>query len=203
MHCMAYYIFLKSLRSLEEFWKNPHVKIPPKFPSTIFQSLGKFKNPVFNPEMAAMKAPITAAGRGFWAPPPPPGPIKGPPHFGGAPHFLTLPPPLLNHARAVAIWNRSSTVGAPPPHRHPSSGEWSPGRAASCPSRLHPRGEPPWPRAAARPSSGKPLPSATGGVHGGPVDRPPRCWSMSHGPSPWHFLLENNSGIEYSNHFFI
>jgi hypothetical protein len=45
---MAYYIFLKSLRSLEEFRKNPHVKIPPKSPSTKFQSLGKFKNPIFN-----------------------------------------------------------------------------------------------------------------------------------------------------------
>jgi hypothetical protein len=43
---MAYYIFLKSLRSLEEFRKNPHVKIPPKSPSTNFQSLGKFKNPI-------------------------------------------------------------------------------------------------------------------------------------------------------------
>jgi hypothetical protein len=48
MHCiawhgMAYYIFPKSLRSLEEFRKNPHVKIPPKSPSTNFQSLGKFK----------------------------------------------------------------------------------------------------------------------------------------------------------------
>ena len=41
---MAYYIFLKSLRSLEEFRKNPHVKIPPKSSSTIFQSLAKFKN---------------------------------------------------------------------------------------------------------------------------------------------------------------
>jgi hypothetical protein len=40
---MAYYIFLKSLRSLEEFRKNPHVKIPPKSPSTNFPSLGKFK----------------------------------------------------------------------------------------------------------------------------------------------------------------
>jgi hypothetical protein len=40
---MAYYIFLKSLRSLEEFMKNPHVKIPPKSPSTNFPSLGKFK----------------------------------------------------------------------------------------------------------------------------------------------------------------
>jgi hypothetical protein len=43
---MAYYIFLKSLRSLEEFKKNPHVKIPPQSPSTNFQSLGKFKNPI-------------------------------------------------------------------------------------------------------------------------------------------------------------
>jgi hypothetical protein len=43
MHGMAYYIFLKSLRSLEEFWKNPHVKTPPKYPCANFQSLGKFK----------------------------------------------------------------------------------------------------------------------------------------------------------------
>jgi hypothetical protein len=48
---MAYYIFLKSLRSLEEFRKNPHVKIPPKSPCTNFQSLGKFKNPIFNSEI--------------------------------------------------------------------------------------------------------------------------------------------------------
>jgi hypothetical protein len=48
---MAYYIFLKSLRRLEEFRKNNHVKIPPKSPSTNFQSLGKFKNPFFNLEI--------------------------------------------------------------------------------------------------------------------------------------------------------
>jgi hypothetical protein len=46
LHGMACYIFLKSLRSLEEFRKNPLVKIPPKSPSTNFQSLGKFKNPI-------------------------------------------------------------------------------------------------------------------------------------------------------------
>jgi hypothetical protein len=40
---MSYYIFLKSLRSLEEFRKNPHVKIPPKSPSTNFQSLAIIK----------------------------------------------------------------------------------------------------------------------------------------------------------------
>jgi hypothetical protein len=39
--------FQKSLRSLEEFRKNPHVKIPPKSSSTNFQSLAKFlKNPI-------------------------------------------------------------------------------------------------------------------------------------------------------------
>jgi hypothetical protein len=36
---MAYYIFLKSLRSLEEFRKNPHVKIPPKSSCANFQAL--------------------------------------------------------------------------------------------------------------------------------------------------------------------
>jgi hypothetical protein len=48
LHGMAYYIFLKSLRDLEEFRKNPHIKIPTKSPSTNFQILGKFKNPIFN-----------------------------------------------------------------------------------------------------------------------------------------------------------
>jgi hypothetical protein len=48
---MPYYIFLKSLRSLEEFRKNPHVKILPKSPSTNFQSLGKFINSIFNSEI--------------------------------------------------------------------------------------------------------------------------------------------------------
>jgi hypothetical protein len=42
---MAYYIFLKSLRSLEELGKNPHIKIPPKSP-TIFQSLAIIKNQI-------------------------------------------------------------------------------------------------------------------------------------------------------------
>jgi hypothetical protein len=43
---MAYYIFLKYLRSLEEFRKNPHVKIPPKSSCANFQSLGIFKNQI-------------------------------------------------------------------------------------------------------------------------------------------------------------
>jgi hypothetical protein len=44
---MAYFIFLKYLSSLEEFRKNPHVKIPPKSPCANFQSLGIFKNLIF------------------------------------------------------------------------------------------------------------------------------------------------------------
>jgi hypothetical protein len=44
---MAYFIFLKYLDSLEDFRKNPHVKIPPKSPCANFQSLGIFKNPIF------------------------------------------------------------------------------------------------------------------------------------------------------------
>jgi hypothetical protein len=48
---MAHYIFLKSLRSLEEFRKNPHVKIRPKSPCVSFQSLDKFRNPIFNSEI--------------------------------------------------------------------------------------------------------------------------------------------------------
>jgi hypothetical protein len=46
LHGMAYYIFLKSLRSLEEFRKNPHIKIPPKSSCANFQSLGIFKNQI-------------------------------------------------------------------------------------------------------------------------------------------------------------
>jgi hypothetical protein len=58
---MAYYIFLKSLRSLEEFRKNPHVKIPPKSPCANFQSLGIFKNQFlfgkeFSPSLSAHPA---------------------------------------------------------------------------------------------------------------------------------------------------
>jgi hypothetical protein len=46
-HGMSYFIFLKYLDSLEEFKKNPHIKIPPKSPCANFQSLGIFKNSIF------------------------------------------------------------------------------------------------------------------------------------------------------------
>jgi hypothetical protein len=53
MHSMAWHIifFLKSLRSLEEFRKNPHVKIPPKSSCANFQALVNLKNPNFNSEI--------------------------------------------------------------------------------------------------------------------------------------------------------
>jgi hypothetical protein len=44
---MIYFIFLKYLDSLEDFRKNPRVKIPPKSPCANFQSLVIFKNPIF------------------------------------------------------------------------------------------------------------------------------------------------------------
>jgi hypothetical protein len=44
---MTYFIFLKYLRSLEEFKKNPHVKIPPKSFCANFQSLDIFKYQIF------------------------------------------------------------------------------------------------------------------------------------------------------------
>jgi hypothetical protein len=47
LHGMAYYIFQKSLRSLQEFRKNPHDKIPPKSSPTNFQSLCILKNQIF------------------------------------------------------------------------------------------------------------------------------------------------------------
>jgi hypothetical protein len=44
---MAYCIFQKSLRILEEFRKKPHLKISPKSTCTSFQSLYKFQKSYF------------------------------------------------------------------------------------------------------------------------------------------------------------
>jgi hypothetical protein len=43
------------LRSLEEFRKKPHVKIPPKSPWANFQSLGKFINAIFNSKIIFLR----------------------------------------------------------------------------------------------------------------------------------------------------
>jgi hypothetical protein len=70
---MAYYIFLKSLRSLEEFRKNPHVKIPPKSPSTNFQILDKFKNSILIQKFFFLAfGPANLAARSAFGPASPP-----------------------------------------------------------------------------------------------------------------------------------
>jgi hypothetical protein len=67
---MAYYFFLKSLRSPKEFRKNPHVKIPPKSPSTNFPSLGKFKiHFLFEKNSSSEFSPLDPAGLGLPAGP--------------------------------------------------------------------------------------------------------------------------------------
>jgi hypothetical protein len=163
---MAYYIFLKSLRSLEEFRKNPHVKIPPKSPCANFQSLGKFKNPIFNSEILF---PCFRPGRpcsplGLWIsqaaglaapagrkPPSPAHPARASVaslreyvfHFG--PRLLSLPPlPRLSVKWAPAI---SFVPHLRPPELARAATAFRPPRAAQLrasgaaeplPPRLHP-----------------------------------------------------------------
>jgi hypothetical protein len=68
---MAYFIFRKYLRSLEEFRKNPHVKIPPKSPCANFQSLGIFKNLIFIQKGIFFKfQPIRPSPAPRWPAPP-------------------------------------------------------------------------------------------------------------------------------------
>jgi hypothetical protein len=118
---MAYYIFLKSLRSLEVFRKNPHVKIPPKSPSTHFQSLGKFKNPIFNTEILFLAFgpadPATRSASGPASPPAAPSPpakivpasrlslvsLSTGPHLSDSPPSPRRPTPVGNHPRHQSL----------------------------------------------------------------------------------------------------
>jgi hypothetical protein len=80
---MAYFIFLKSLRSLGEFRKNPHVKIPPKSPCANFQSLGIFKNQIlFEKEFPRHFRPIRPFDPAMAH------------FFPNRPYFSSSPPPL-------------------------------------------------------------------------------------------------------------
>jgi hypothetical protein len=72
---MAYFIFLKYLRSLEEFRKNPYVKIPPKSPCANFQNLGKFKNLIFNSKILFLRfSPANLTAHSAFSPAGPAGP---------------------------------------------------------------------------------------------------------------------------------
>jgi hypothetical protein len=78
------------------------------------------------PVMAAMKAPITAAARGFRPPPPPPGPYKRPPppRSDFAPLTASLPSSVTpEHAPVEPHRRHHFTLVAPPLRRSPSSGE--------------------------------------------------------------------------------
>jgi hypothetical protein len=98
---MVYYIFLKSLRSLEEFRKNPHVKIPPKFPSTNIQSLAVIKNQIFIRKRIFL----------HFRPIRPPGPRGQPAHSASWP---TRPPDFLPPHRV----GRAPPLPPPAPPRH-------------------------------------------------------------------------------------
>jgi hypothetical protein len=134
---MTYFIFLKSLRILEEFRKNPHVKIPPKSPCANFQRIGIFKNqflfgkefspslpahPAFRPShdpfsfFCSGRAPLFPLGLGLTA-----GPAG--PRAGGAPPSRHLPhrktppatPPSPSlHARLKDGPHLSSLTFGPP-----------------------------------------------------------------------------------------
>jgi hypothetical protein len=111
---MAYYIFLKSLRSLEEFRKNPHLKIPPKSPSTNFQSLGKFKNSFFiGKEIFFNFRANRPSGRAS-----PPGPKRpGRSSQPTRPSFPLLLPPVV-HRQRCRLLSRCRAIGAAPPLSH-------------------------------------------------------------------------------------
>jgi hypothetical protein len=126
---MAYYIFLKSLRGLGEFRKNPHVKIPPKSLSTNFQSLGKFKNPIFNSKTLFFAFgpanPVANSASGLASPPAVPFPA-GRNHPG-----RPIKPARRSHLRGKYVFPFGSRL--PEPAASPSS-LCQPGR--SC--QIHP-----------------------------------------------------------------
>jgi hypothetical protein len=139
----TYYIFLKSLRSLEEFRKNPHVKIPHKSPSTNFQSLGKFKNPTFNLEILFLTFgpadPVAHSAPGPASPPAAPSPqaktvLAGPssPRVGRIVAGNTFS--LLDHAFPSRLsLPRLSVNWAPPVRFTPFTAPADPGWKSTAP----------------------------------------------------------------------
>jgi hypothetical protein len=132
---MAYFNFLKYMRSLEEFRKNPHVKIPPKSPCANFQSLGIFKNQIlYGKQFSSLSAQPAqqrvGPSRLLTQPRPtssflPDRPLP-PPHWASVAAFFTgkrLQPrrlhpslhPADGRARPIIhhLWLRSSTTAPP------------------------------------------------------------------------------------------
>jgi hypothetical protein len=120
LHGMAYYMFLKPLRSLEEFRKNPHIKIPPKSPCTNFQILGIFNNPIFIPKRISFKfQPSHPSACLAFQPTWPTRPFFLPHRTGRAPPLPPLAPSHNGRHPLLLPRHRAPTVG--PPITHPSS----------------------------------------------------------------------------------
>jgi hypothetical protein len=102
---MAYFIFLKSLRSLEEFRKNPHVKIPPKSHCANFQSHGIFKNQILFRKEIFFVTSGPAAAHSFF--------------FSRAPPLPTGPRPHDQPSRPACRWHPAES--SPPPQEDASS----------------------------------------------------------------------------------
>jgi hypothetical protein len=96
---MVYCIFLKLLRILEEFRKNPCVKIPPKSPCANFQSFGKFKNLIFISKRISSRPSRLASLLGLSAQWPLAQPIERPAYRADPPIMDPFPPPLSNPSR--------------------------------------------------------------------------------------------------------
>jgi hypothetical protein len=144
---MAYCIFLKSLRSLEEYRKNPHVQIPPKSLCAIFQSLGKIQKSNLNSEgIPSMKfGPIDPAFsqlvRTMWPIPA----CAALAYLPKAASFSSLRSPAMTPSSSVSFVispaSADSKHTSPAPHRN-----WSP-RASQPPSlrrQSKPLTPPPW-----------------------------------------------------------
>jgi hypothetical protein len=125
---MAYYIFLKSWRRLEEFRKNPHLKISPKSPSTNFQSLAIIKNQIFIRKIIFLHfRPIRPNGQPAYSdsrPMPPPGlrPIARPswPTQEVVSLLATQPPPRQATMTAATFPTSPSPYGRLLPLLNPS-----------------------------------------------------------------------------------
>jgi hypothetical protein len=133
LHGVAYYTFLKFLRSLEEFRKNSHAKIPSKSPWTNFQS--SQKNFKFQKKIEKVYYLYWAHLR-FSAQPRPtsiffPQPATSPPPFPAGPRPLGRSVGLVRHVLVVPCPLAASLTGRhlQPCHLCPSprpANRWAP-----------------------------------------------------------------------------
>jgi hypothetical protein len=114
---MAYFIFLKYLRNLEEFRKNPEVKIPPKSPYANLQSLGEFKNQILIQKnlSSALSARLPLLAHSAFGPA---GPVGPSPPTGQSPAHLASQPlgprvPLAYFAKDVFFIDSCLPFSAP------------------------------------------------------------------------------------------